>query len=105
MLQHQHPPHQQWNCVLSRNAEEGGIAVDTGNLAGNPAAARVIVIAVGIKEQEIFLDAVETQQHLGISVGNKAEHIPSPWVRTFHIGNYPQSHSSVSAHAINYEIG
>src|SRR5579864_969580 len=61
IFQNEHPADKERNGELRGDAENRAAAIDAGDLSGNPSPASVIVIAVRVEEEKVFLYAIKAQ--------------------------------------------
>src|ERR1017187_419329 len=69
----QHPADHAGAGLLRWNAEGRLAGTGARHFARRPTSRRVVVVTMAVAEQQILFDAVETDQHLGITVGDEAQ--------------------------------
>ena len=60
---------------------------------------------MGVKKQQVFVDAVQAQQLLCVAVGNEAENVAAARINRPDIGDDAHASGAVAAHAVDHEVG
>src|SRR5207302_8704926 len=75
VFEHQHPPNQKRNRQLGWDAEQSIVAIDSGNFTRDPTAASMVVISVGIEEEQELFNPIHAQQRLSMAIGDEPQNV------------------------------